>query len=92
MPVIYKITSKTSGKSYIGQTIYTAELRWKRHKKDAKANGARQCTAINRAIRLYGENDFELTTLVECTKEELDTHEVRLIEEYGSMCPTGYNI
>lgn len=92
MPVIYKLTCKTSGKSYIGQTIYTAELRWKRHKKDAKANGAKQCTAINRAIRLYGETDFEIATLIECSREELDAHEVRLIEEHGTLCPNGYNI
>jgi predicted GIY-YIG superfamily endonuclease len=33
MGYIYKITNKTDGKIYVGQTIQTLEERWRNHRK-----------------------------------------------------------
>lgn len=93
MPVIYKITSKTSGKSYIGQTKHTAHKRWLKHVQKAVSNtDKQQCWALNNAIRLYGADNFEVETLVECPLEELNDREVALIAEYKTLSPDGYNL
>jgi len=53
MCLIYKINCKISGKSYCGQTTFTAEKRWQEHINDSsKSNGGR-CSYLNRAIRHY---------------------------------------
>ena len=54
--IIYKITNKTTGKIYIGQTINSLEQRWNRHCNDALNNILN--THFARAIRLYGKDDF----------------------------------
>lgn len=93
MPVIYKITSKTSNKSYIGQTKYTSHKRWLKHVEKAMANREeRQCWGINNAIRKYGKDDFVVEDLHECEESELDQLEIQSIELYNTMCPNGYNV
>ena len=60
MSIIYRITSKTSGKKYIGWTVKTAEQRWKVHCHNADRG---HTTHLHHAIRLYGPNDFIIETI-----------------------------
>jgi group I intron endonuclease len=87
--IIYKITNKKNGKVYIGQTIGTAEARWKRHQNDALNRGLD--THFARAIRKYGSENFEI--------EEIDSkdtqEELTLAEKYWicrlNAVEKGYN-
>lgn len=47
--LIYKITNKINNKCYIGQTIKSAEERWKEHK--AHAFGSHKMISIKPYIR-----------------------------------------
>ena len=61
--IIDKITNKVNNKSYIGQTRYSLEFRWRQHqhKKDN--------TYFHNAIKKYGVDNFELSILEECDVE-----------------------
>ena len=86
MGVIYKATSKTSGKSYIGQTINLKD-RIRSHR-CAKDN-----YAFHSALRKYGFNDFIweiVEDLGDCTQELLDEREKYWIAFYDTYC-NGYN-
>ena len=60
--LIYKHTSKTSGKSYIGKTMFTAEERFRGHIKSVTAGST---THFHKAIRKYGKEDFVTDILVD---------------------------
>jgi len=93
MPVIYRITCKTTRKSYIGQTKHTAHKRWRKHVQKALSNkDKQQCWALNNAIRKYGEDDFIVETLMECDISDLDFFEVEIIEIENTLSPNGYNL
>ncbi len=81
---IYKITNKVNGKSYIGQTRYTVEFRWKQHqfKKD-------NCHFHN-AIKKYGVDNFTVEILEECEFKDLDSREMFYIAKYDTF-NNGYN-
>ena len=98
---IYLIKNKINGKCYIGQALcYTGSNnskwgttgRWKSHIREALNSSGDHCIALNNAIRKYGVDNFEVTTLVKCHKDELDEHEIIYITEYDSIQPNGYNI
>lgn len=90
MGIIYKLTSP-SNKVYIGQTTVSLSQRLRRHKHDAIA--AKRTTAIARAIRKYGYESFDIDIILNCDNEDLNDHEIRLIQEYNSTDPKhGYNI
>lgn len=82
---IYKITNKVNGKSYIGQTRYTVEFRWRQHqhKKDN--------TYFHNAISKYGVENFTVETLEECNIEDLDSKELFYIAKYDTF-KKGYNL
>lgn len=95
--VIYAITSKTSGKSYIGQAKdykYKDDIpyrygligRWNDHV--ASSND----TCITEAIRQYGPEDFTINTLLRCQIEELDAWEAATIKHNNTLYPNGYNV
>ena len=92
MASIYIIKSKTSGKSYIGQTKTTAEKRWRKHLIELRRREG--CRALYSAIKKYGENDFEITTLKsgDFAREELNTLEQKYIKEQKTLSPFGYNL
>lgn len=81
---IYKITNKVTGKSYIGQTRYTVEFRWRQHqhKKDG-------CYFHN-SIQKYGADNFTVETLEECDYKDLDSREIYYIAKYDTF-NNGYN-
>ncbi len=60
--LIYKHTSKTSGKSYIGKTMFTAEERFRGHIKSVTAGST---THFHKAIRKYGKEDFVTEVLID---------------------------
>lgn len=81
---IYKITNKVNGKSYIGQTRYTVEFRWRQHqhKKDN--------THFHCAIAKYGAENFTVETLEECEIADMDSREIFYIAKYDTY-NNGYN-
>lgn len=83
--IIYKITNKVNNKSYIGQTRYSLEFRWRQHqhKKDN--------TYFHNAIKKYGVNNFELSVLEECDVEQLNSREIFYIAKYNTF-QEGYNL
>lgn len=82
---IYKITNKVNNKSYIGQTRYTVEFRWRQHqhKKDD--------TYFHSAIHKYGADNFTVETLEECDFKDLDSREIFYIAKYNTF-NDGYNL
>lgn len=82
---IYKVTNKVNGKSYIGQTRYTPEFRWKQHQHKQD-----NCYFHN-AIRKYGVENFTLETIEECEIKDLDSREIFYIAKYDTF-NNGYNL
>jgi group I intron endonuclease len=87
--IIYKVTSKTSNKSYIGQSTKRLNDRKHSHIKNVKA-GVK--TKFYNAIRKYGESDFvwEIIDNAE-NKELLNELEIKYISKYDTY-KTGYNM
>lgn len=83
--IIYKITNKVNGKSYIGQTRYTLEFRWKQHQHK------RDNTYFHNAIRKYGVDKFDIKILEECNYEDLNSREIFYIAKYNTF-KEGYNL
>lgn len=83
--IIYRITNKVNGMSYIGQTRYTIEFRWKQHqhKKDN--------TYFHNAIHKYGADNFIVEILEECDIKDLNSREIYYIAKYNTF-EKGYNL
>lgn len=83
--IIYKITNKVNGKSYIGQTRYSLEFRWRQHihKKDN--------TYFHNAIRKYGAENFSIEILEECEVSKLNEREMFYIAKLNTF-KEGYNL
>ena len=81
---IYCITNLITGKQYIGQSI-NIEKRWRSHK------SSKDKYPIHRAIQKYGEHNFKFEVICECSEEELDSEEIKLINLYSTV-DNGYNL
>ena len=80
---IYKITKKSNGKSYIGQSNdIERRLQEHKYKKDIP---------VEMAIQKYGINAFEYEVIEECSLEELDEREIYWIAYYNTFKGFGYN-
>lgn len=80
---IYKITKKSNGKSYVGQSNdINRRFDEHRYKKEL---------AIDQAIQKYGAAAFEFEILEECPLEELDSREKYWIAFYNTFKGFGYN-
>ncbi len=84
---IYKITNLINHKIYIGQTVHPNK-RWWEHQQRAKTHYDNY--PIHLAIDKYGAENFSFEIL-EWTKD-YDDEEARLIKEYNSISPNGYNL
>ena len=83
--IVYKITNLDNSKCYVGQTKFTAEKRFKEH--------AKSDSCIGKAIRKYGEEQFNLEVLATCeTREEAYELEIAFIKFFDCMAPNGYNL
>lgn len=91
--LIYKITNKINNKCYIGQTIKSAEYRWKEHQAHAFGTHKNDVNkTLYKAIRKYGLENFTFEVLQDNieTYEELDKAEIYWINFYNSFVK-GYN-
>jgi group I intron endonuclease len=89
--VIYIVTNKQTGKSYIGQTIRSLKDRKAQHKRDYRKNAVKRIM-FYAAINKYGWEEFEWSTLYSNIPEALlDIAEICAIYEYGTF-GGGYNM
>ncbi|VBB18352.1 GIY-YIG catalytic domain-containing endonuclease [Yasminevirus sp. GU-2018] len=101
---IYKIVNTINDMCYVGQAVSHRKNkdryrpfghigRFNDHISEAVNNTKKkQCTYLNNAIRKYGSENFTVTLLESCTKEDMDTREQFYIKEYDSLYPNGYNL
>lgn len=95
---IYKITNKTNGKIYIGQTTRTIEERWAEHIRNSNCPSATEYpNKFHRAIRKYSSGGFIVEQVEEIKsnsfsrlKQKLDKAEIKWISHYDSK-NKGYN-
>jgi group I intron endonuclease len=87
MGYIYTITNKTDNKTYVGQTVQDVELRWKDHLKRGS-----NCRYLKSAINKYGVDNFVFKLVCITFDDKLDDMEIKYIEKYKSLVPTGYNL
>lgn len=80
---IYKITKKSNGKSYIGQSNDI--------KRRINEHQAKRDLAIDQAIQKYGIDAFDYEVLEECSLEELDEKEKYWIQYFNTYKGFGYN-
>lgn len=87
---IYIIRNTINSKVYIGQTKVSLKLRFQNHLSAAR-NG--KDYVIGKAIRKYGEENFYIELLEECTIKELNERERYWISYFNSTNNKfGYNI
>ena len=99
MSIIYRATSKTTGKSYIGQTVLPFKQRKAAHINEAKRTTYNLSCKFHKAIIDLGESDFEwfiekdlsvYDIPPEKIKKLLTVYERELILQYDSK-NNGYN-
>ncbi len=88
MGVIYRAKCKTTGKSYIGQTI-DFDMRKKAHLYD-RIKSPKKHPKFYSALNKYGENDFEWEILEDVEDDLLDNLEIECIKKFDSL-DNGYN-
>ena len=87
---IYIIKNTINSKVYIGQTKVSLKLRFQNHLSAARKG---KDYVIGKAIRKYGEENFYIELLEECTIEELNEREKYWISYFNSTNNKfGYNI
>jgi hypothetical protein len=87
--LIYKITNKVNGKSYIGQTRKSLMDRARQWRHDASVG---LNYLLPTAIREFGWENFEATVIVQChSQEEMHTQERTAIALFNTLHPNGYN-
>ena len=88
--IIYKATSKTSYKSYIGKTTNTLKNRIGEHVRKSKTS--KHTNHFHNAIKKYGEDDFVWEVLDNCDDEEvLNILEIKYIKSHNTYSD-GYNL
>jgi group I intron endonuclease len=87
MGIIYKITNKVNNFSYIGLTKQSIKARWRGHRKNKSG-----CLRISRAIKKYGEENFDIEVLGQYPLDKLSEMEIYFIQFYNTLSPNGYNL
>ena len=88
---IYLIRCLVNGKVYIGQTVKTVAKRWHNHVTIGKYKPDKLINPIDKAIRKYGEESFEVETLETVYEEYLGTREQYWIQQYDCCTLDGYD-
>lgn len=92
MGIIYRIRHKESGRLYIGQTIYGTKRRFTQHVNYAYEENAHCYNShLQKAIRKYGAEAFEIEVVEQCDNELLDERERYWIAYYDTV-NTGFNV
>lgn len=101
---VYIIRNQATGMCYVGQTMTHRKNhgkyrpfgyigRFKDHVSEALCNTKKkQCSYLNNAIRKYGEDAFIVELIARCNLDELDNLERRMISDYETLYPKGYNL
>lgn len=88
--IVYKATNILNGKSYIGQTTRSLDVRKKAHINDALSG--RSTTHFHKALKKYGEEFFKWEVLhTVASEKELNTFEIMSVIEYDTL-NSGYNM
>lgn len=89
--VIYKLTNKKNGKSYIGQTTQSLTERLWQHSNRSPSQTHR--SAIYNAIKKNGIKAFTIEIIATASSlEELNELEVLYIKKHSTLAPDGYNL
>jgi group I intron endonuclease len=88
--IIYKITNKINGKTYIGQSVNQFNNRYNGGKWWLYTHNKHLKNSVNK----YGLDNFDVEILEEDVKsiEDLNFYEIKYAEEYKSYTPFGYNV
>jgi group I intron endonuclease len=91
--IIYKVTNKINGSSYIGQTLRPLKMRKSEHLRTAQQiERQKYPTPLSLAIREFGSGEFEFEILEVCSsKTDLNTRERFYIKLLDTLVPNGYN-
>lgn len=88
--IIYMATNRVNGKLYIGQTVKSLKIRKRAHITTALRGVDIQY--FGRAIRKYGQNNFDWEILHKCNDiDELNRLEIYYIKLYNTF-EDGYNL
>lgn len=86
---LYRATSRSSGKSYVGMTTEAIASRWRKHLTAASLGSP---YLFHKAIRKYGAADFDLERLAAVEGwEKACALEIALIAWHRTFLPGGYN-
>ena len=93
MGFIYKIKNKINSKIYIGLTTNSVVNRFKQHLYESfNSNSKGYNFVLHKAIRKYGEENFEIDIIEEVEDEKLQLREQYWIDFFNSIIPFGYNM
>jgi len=87
--IIYKVSNKKTGKSYIGKTILSISKRISNHLNEAQRNKKRY--VFHNALIKYGIDNFNIEVLCHCSnKDNLSKMETFYIQYYNTHYLDGY--
>ncbi len=91
--IIYKVTNKTTGKAYIGQTLRGLNRRKAEHLRTAqRLTEQKYPTPLHVAISAEGSGNFTWEVLETCgSKDHMNTREKFYIQLLKTLLPDGYN-
>lgn len=86
--LVYKVTNKINGKSYIGQTTGSLRKRWNEH-----CRSSSHCVVLSNAIQKYGKESFSIELLNRFNSlHDLNEAESEYIILFNTLAPNGYNL
>jgi group I intron endonuclease len=85
--IVYKITCKPTGMSYVGQTVQGLNKRMRQHREQRS-----YCRYLSEAIKEHNWSNFEVETLWQGNSKLLNDMENKFIAEHNTMAPNGYNL